>query len=92
MALFDGLERSEYQDVLRAVGRLMDTEGFRSFRLIEQDDSIVLQAMRAGHGLRGFETYLLTADDVQALLRDAYRLRGSGRLKAPPAGPDQPAI
>lgn len=85
MPLFAGLERTEYQDVLRAIGRLLDAEGFRTFRLIEQEDGVILQGMRHGHALRGFETYLLTEEDIQALLRDAYQLRGRVEVAQPPS-------
>ena len=85
MPLFAGLERSEYQDVLRAVGRLMDAEGFRNFRLVEQEDGLILQVSRSSGAGRDFETYLLTAEDIEALLRDAYNLRGATPSGRPPA-------
>ena len=76
MPLFGGQSGFEYQDVLRAIGRLMDMEGLRNFRIVEQENSLILQVNRQGEGLHNFETYLLTEADIQALLRDAYRLRG----------------
>ena len=76
MPMFGGQAGFEYQDVLRAIGRLMDMEGLRNFRIVEQENSLILQVNRQGEGLHNFETYLLTEADIQALLRDAYRLRG----------------
>jgi len=90
MSLFAGMERSEYQDVLRAVGRLLDIEGLRRCRLIEHKGSLILQARLASRPQRGFETYLLTDEDIQALLRDAYRRRGTGQLgESPFVRPDE---
>ena len=76
MPLFGGQAKIDYQDVLRAIGRLLDAEGLHNFRIIEQEQSLILQVNRQGEGQHNFETYLLTEADVQALLRDAYRLRG----------------
>ena len=76
MPLFVGQANLDYQDVLRAIGRLMDGEGLHNFRIIEQENSLIVQVSRQGEGVHNFETYLLTESDVQALLRDAYRLRG----------------
>src|SRR2546423_3396510 len=84
MSLFAGMEGSEYQNVLRAVGRLLDIEGLRRCRLIEHKGSLILQARLASRPERGFETYLLTDEDIQALLRDAYRRRGTGQLGESP--------
>ena len=83
MPLFAGLEQTEYQDVLRAIGRLLDSEGFRSFRLLEHEDGVILQGMRHGHALRDVETYRLPEQDIQALLRDAYQLRGRTQVAQP---------
>lgn len=80
--LFPALSHTSYQDMLRAIGRLMDREGFRNFRLIEQADGLVLQARHYGRPLRGFETYLITDDDIETLLHDSLRLRGAGELRA----------
>lgn len=74
MPLFNPNEPTNYQDIFRAVGRLMDAEGYHHFRLIEQEDGLILQ-VRHGSRIRNFETYLLTREDVQALLNDLYRLR-----------------
>lgn len=85
MPLFAGLERTEYQDVLCAVGRLMGAEGFRNFRLVEQENGLILQVSRSSGAGRGFETYLLTTEDIEALLRDTYNLRGANASGRPPA-------
>lgn len=70
-------QSTNYQELLRAVGRLLDNQGFRHFRLIESDDGLVLQVM-SGNRRFEFETYLLTREDVAALITDAYQLRDHG--------------
>ncbi|HET8627344.1 MAG TPA: hypothetical protein VFL91_07985 [Thermomicrobiales bacterium] len=78
---FPLLAQTGYQPVLRAIGRLMDAEQLRGFRIVEQADGLVLQARRHHFWLRGYETFLLPEDDVRALLRGA----------APPSRAAEPA-
>ena len=75
MALFAGLARTDYQDMLRAVGRLIDDQGGRDVRLVEQEPGLIVQWRCGDPGVAQRETYLLTEDDLLALLRDAYALR-----------------
>ena len=78
MPLFAGLERIEYQDVLRAAGRLMDAGAFRNFRPTEQEDSPAVQVSRSSGAGHGYETSLLTTENIEAPLRNAF-----GRPPAP---------
>ncbi len=77
--LFLGLQRTDYQDVLRAVGLYIDEHRFVNVRLIETADGLILQGI-ALDKLDTLdakpETYLLTTEDLRALLRDAYERRG----------------
>ena len=85
MRLFSGLERTDYQDILRAVGRLCDTNNWRNLRLIECDEGLILQ-YSASATEREFASYLLSDDDLQAMLREAYTLRdheAARRFNAP---------
>lgn len=85
MRLFSGLDRTDYQDVLRAVGRLCDTNNWRNLRLIECDEGLILQ-YSTGVTEREFASYLLSDDDLQAMLREAYTLReheAARRFNAP---------
>lgn len=77
MKLFEGLQRTDYQDVLRAIGLLMDEHGYRNFRLVEHEDGIVIQAMPTidGRPESGYETFLLTDRDIERLLQQAYHRR-----------------
>ena len=76
MGLFADQQPTNYQDVLRAVGRLMDTEGFHQFRLVENEQGLILQLARANQP-HGFETYLLTHEDLRTLVSDLPKYRGT---------------
>jgi hypothetical protein len=76
MKLFSGLKKSDYQDVFRAVGALLDQQGCRDVRLWEHEDGIILQARLVDEGdAATYQTYLLTDDDIRDLLTNAYRRR-----------------
>ena len=57
MCLFDGLKRTDYQDVLRALGKLCDRQGWRNLRLVEQEDGLLVQCTE-GVDSRDFTFYL----------------------------------
>jgi hypothetical protein len=80
MKLFEGMGKTDYQDVLRAIGRLIDEYGYRDIRLIETGDGLILQGCQrstssdpAGSG--GYVTTFFTDQDVQTILAESYRLR-----------------
>jgi hypothetical protein len=76
MKLFSGLEKSDYQDVFRSVGALLDQQRCRDVRLWEHEDGIILQARLVDEGdAATYQTYLLTDDDIRDLLTNAYRRR-----------------
>ena len=81
MRLFSSLDRTDYQDVLRAVGRLCDANDWRNLRIVECDEGLILQ-YTAGAADREFVTYLFSDEDLQAMLRESYTLRSPrpGRL------------
>ena len=81
MGLFAGLSQSDYQDVLRAIGRLMDQEGLCGLRLVEREDGMTLQVRPAADPEGGFETRHLGDEDLLALLRSAYAQHGTGGLR-----------
>jgi hypothetical protein len=92
MRLFNGLDQTDYQDTLRAVGRLCDANGWRNLRIVECDEGLILQ-YTAGASSREFATYLLSDEDLQALLRDSYtHRRKTAPLRptvTPPGDPPQ---
>lgn len=84
MRLFRGFKRSDYQDVLRAIGYFIDDHGYTDVRIIEIEDGVVLQgrvAERSDIGDAGYDTFLITDEDLKVMVRDAYRRRG----RKPPA-------
>lgn len=79
MKLFRGMKRSDYQDVMRALGHFIDDHGYCDVRIIETEDGVVLQgriADRRGIGESGYDTYLITDEDIKVMVRDAFRRRG----------------
>ena len=73
MKLFAGLSKTDYQDILRAIGAIVDEKELRDLRMWEHEDGIVVQGRRQGVG--EFETISLNDDELQAMLREAYRRR-----------------
>jgi hypothetical protein len=83
--LFAGLEKSDYQDVFRAVGALLDEQRCRDVRLWEHEDGIILQARLVDEGDGAtYQTYLLTDDEIRDLLAKAYRRREPSPLNSRP--------
>lgn len=77
--LFEGMVKTDYQDVLRTIGHYVDEHGFTGIRLIETEDGLILQGKIGTGELRGerkTETYLLTVQDIRDLMREAYTRRG----------------
>jgi hypothetical protein len=78
--LFQGMMKTDYQDVLRTIGHYVDEHGFSDVRLIETEDGLILQGKVStgeGRGEKKTETYLLTVQDVTELMREAYTRRGT---------------
>ncbi|HJZ47155.1 MAG TPA: hypothetical protein VKE41_08315 [Roseiflexaceae bacterium] len=79
MKLFRGMKRSDYQDVLRALGYFIDDHGYSDVRIIETEDGVVLQgrvADRREIGDSSYDTFLITDEDVKVMVRDAFLRRG----------------
>ncbi len=87
MKLFAGLSRTDYEDVLRAVGALVDERGWSNISLMEVDEGLIVQVL-ARPSLRQarphLETYLLTDGDLERVQQDAVRRRKK-RETPPPA-------
>ena len=81
MKLFEGVSQTDYQDVLRALGRFIDANEYVGIRIIETEEGLIFQGRPAPHTGRAkpgpqIETYLITDDDLRNLLHDAYEQRG----------------
>jgi len=84
MKLFRGMKRSDYQDVLRALGSFIDEHGYSDVRIVETEDGLVIQGRvvdRREIGESSYDTYLITDDDIKVMVRDAFQRRG----QKPPA-------
>lgn len=90
MRLFAGLDHTDYQDVLRAVGRRLDMAGSRDLRLVERETGLTMQYRPTGDLARGFQTLRLSDEELVTLLRQAYQLRGQGR--SPGGAADGPGV
>jgi hypothetical protein len=86
--LFRGLERTDYQDVLRALGYWLDARGYRNVRVVEHDEGLTVQAMPPAtqRVAARYETLLFTDDDLLQLLQSAYRRRTAGGDQSEPSG------
>jgi hypothetical protein len=91
MKIFSGLSRTDYQDVLRAVGLFLDERGYRNFRLVEDDDGIIIQATPSANGRLShqYETFFLSEDDLQQIMHGAYRRRGTTGSLGQPSTPGE---
>jgi len=79
MRLFHGLQRSDYQDVLRALGYFIDDHGYSDVRIIETEEGVVVQGRlgdRNEIGESSYETFLITDEDIKEMVRDSFRRRG----------------
>ncbi len=85
MRLFEGVSQTDYQDILRALGRFIDMNNYVDIRIIEAEDGLIFQGRTRGGRVRPgthFETFLITDEDLQKLLHEAYDQRGKGALGA----------
>jgi DNA-binding cell septation regulator SpoVG len=76
--IFQGLQRSDYQDVLRALGYLIDERGYVDIRIIESEEGLVFQGRmpsRQEIGEYVFDTFLITDEEIKDMVRASYRRR-----------------
>jgi hypothetical protein len=78
MRLFDGLERTDYQDLLRALGRECDHAALRDLRIIETDTGLRLQFRYVADLAAGFQNFSYDDAALLTLLQGSYTLRGRG--------------
>ena len=77
MRICTGLDQTDYQDTLRAIGALLDANGYHDLRLWEREDGLIIQVRARDDGSAAlYQTFLLTDDDIRQLLTEAYRRRG----------------
>ena len=89
MRLLDRLGATDYQDLWRAVGQFCDARGWHGLQLLEHEDGLLVQYSTAS-APQDFLLHLFTAEDLQALLRQAHARRRSGK-RSPEAPPPRVA-
>ena len=72
-----------YQDLLRAIGRVLDQEQWEEVSLVESDSALFLRGTRLGPEGREPVVLRLAASDLAHLLKAARSQRGQGRLVRP---------
>lgn len=82
MKLFAGLSRTDYQDVFRAIGAMLDERCLLDVRIWEYADGIVVQGRKAREG--EYETIMYSDDDLRILLEDSYERRNQPKSEADP--------
>jgi hypothetical protein len=87
MRLFNGLPRTDYQDLFRALGAECDRMGMCDLRLVETPDGLLLHHRIAGRLTDGFQLAHYDDDTLLALLQDAYTRRGLGTERSVPPSP-----
>ena len=92
MRLFAGLSRTDYEEVFRAIGALLDERGWTNVALMEVEEGLVLQGTpRATYQDRpSLEVYLLTDSDVEGVMRDALARRQAAASRAAPRPEPEP--
>ena len=80
MRLFDGLETTDYQDILRALGHHCQVRGWCNLRIVECEDGLILQYTETPES-REFTTYHFSDEDLHNLLRNSYFRRRTGELR-----------
>ena len=73
MKLFDGISRTDYQDLFRAIGLMLDQRNLRDVRIWEHAEGLVIQGSPPGGAT--YQTITLTDDDLSNLLHSAYDRR-----------------
>jgi hypothetical protein len=77
MKIFDNVSQTDYQDLFRALGLMLDQRKLRDVRIWEHADGLVLQGCPPGNAT--YETITLSDAELHEMLRASYeRRRGAG--------------
>lgn len=83
MRIFLGLSKTDYQDIFRSIGSYIDEHKLTNIRLIETENGLLLQGtpVRDDNSREAQnvppQTYLLTMNDIEQMLRRSYARRGT---------------
>ena len=81
---YSGLNRVDYEEVLRAVGFFIDHNNLKEVCIIELKEGVLVRGIRyttdraAGYQTIS-ESFLFTNEDIEKLLEDAYKRRQPGK-------------
>ena len=76
MRLFDGLDHTDYQDVLRVIGYYVDANKLRQVRLLETEEGVLVQGVPNQPGQEmALTSQLLTEPELRRMLDEAYSRR-----------------
>lgn len=79
MKLFQGLSRSDYQDVLRALGYFIDEQGYTDVRILENEEGLIFQGRKIHPETKSvassFDTFLITDNEIREMVRESYKRR-----------------
>lgn len=81
MLNYTGTGRMDYEDVLRAIGHFIDEHNFKEVCIIELEEGILVRGLVYTANRTGYRTiseaYLFTNEDIDHILEEAYKRRGS---------------
>lgn len=78
MRIFAGLSRTDYEEVFRSIGALVDERGWTNVTLMEVEEGLIVQAtpkLSYKETTPRLETYLLTDADIERVMREAVLRR-----------------
>lgn len=75
MKLFSGLSKTDYQDILRAIGALIDEQRLREVRILEHEDGMIVQGRIIDDNTATYQSIMLSDEELTLLLRGLYRRR-----------------
>jgi hypothetical protein len=77
-----GRYRMRYEDVFRALGHYIDSNGFKDIVIVEVPEGFLIKGQILQETGAGFmtvpQTYLFTNEDIDVILEDASRRRRAG--------------
>lgn len=76
-----GSYRLRYEDMFRALGNYIDANHFKDVTILETEEGFLIKGQVIREHAAGLlsepRTYLFTNDDLDAILEEAYRRRGT---------------
>lgn len=96
MRIYDGGARQNFEEVLRAIGAVLDERAYREILLAEVPDGFLVQGLRAAGAseanwadssvLFGKETLTFSDDEIARYMEEAIARRGKNRLSTEDPG------